>query len=114
MGGGRLGTALATALRACRTEVVGPIGRNEPTRSRFAMTIVVLLTVPDEAIAAVAAAIPPGPVVGHCSGALTLEVLGAHEAFSMHPLLSVTDEGTTFDGAACASRVERRARSRRH
>ena len=101
VGGGRLGTALAKALRAIHTDVVGPIGRTEPL-DRFRDDDLVLLTVPDEAIAAVAAAIPPGPVVGHCSGALTLEVLGAHEAVSMHPLLSVTDEGATFDGAACA------------
>src|SRR3954463_4825745 len=101
VGGGRLGTALATALRGQRIEVVGPIGRGEPL-DQFADDDLVLLTVPDEAIAAVAAAIPVGPVVGHCSGALTLDVLGAHEAVSMHPLLSVTDEATTFTGAACA------------
>lgn len=101
VGGGRLGTALAKALRAVHADVAGPIGRNEPL-DRFRADDLVLLTVPDEAIAAVAASIPVGPVVGHCSGALTLDVLGAHEAVSMHPLLSVAEEGTTFDGAACA------------
>lgn len=108
VGGGRLGTALARALRGVGADVIGPIGR-DGALDRFAPDDVVLLTVPDDAIATVAAAIPFGPVVGHCSGALTLDVLGAHEALSMHPLLSVTDGGADFSGAACAiaGRTER-------
>jgi predicted short-subunit dehydrogenase-like oxidoreductase (DUF2520 family) len=56
----------------------------------------VLLTVPDDAIAAVAAAIPwhPGQAVVHCSGAapaLVLAVAGERGALygSFHPLLSI-------------------------
>jgi len=101
VGGGRLGTALARALRRVGAVVIGPIGRAAPL-DQFAPDDLVLLTVPDDAIADVAAAIPLGPVVGHCSGALTLDVLGEHEALSMHPLLSVTDDGAEFTGAACA------------
>jgi predicted short-subunit dehydrogenase-like oxidoreductase (DUF2520 family) len=101
VGGGRLGTALGRALRRVGAVVIGPIGRGAPL-DQFAPDDLVLLTVPDDAIAGVAATIPLGPVVGHCSGALTLDVLGGHEAVSMHPLLSITDEGAEFTGAACA------------
>ncbi len=48
-----------------------------------------LLCVPDGRIAEAAAAVPPGPLLGHCSGATGLEVLGVREGFSLHPLMSV-------------------------
>ena len=49
----------------------------------------VLLCVPDRAIAEVAAATPPGPWVAHVSGATPLTALDPHERrFSMHPLQS--------------------------
>lgn len=101
VGAGRLGRAIARALSANGPSVVGPLGRRDP-RPIFSARDVVLLCVPDDAIAVVAAAIPVGPFVGHCAGALTLDVLGDHHAFSMHPLLSVTDGSTSFEGAACA------------
>ncbi|WP_449278181.1 DUF2520 domain-containing protein [Leucobacter sp. GX24907] len=62
----------------------------------------VLLAVPDAAIGQAAAKIAPGPVVGHCSGALPLDVLGERECFSMHPLLPITGAGIRFDGAFAA------------
>ena len=62
----------------------------------------VLLCVPDDAIAAAAAAIVPGPLVGHCSGASGLDIIGAHEAFSVHPLMTVTPDGADFDGVSAA------------
>ena len=64
-----------------------------------------LLCVPDGEIAEAAAAVPPGPLVGHCSGATTLDPLieTGHEAFSLHPLMTVPAEGAaTFAGAAAA------------
>jgi len=49
----------------------------------------VLLCVPDRAIAEVAAEIDPGPWVAHVSGATPLAALGPHERrFGMHPLQS--------------------------
>jgi len=49
----------------------------------------VLLCVPDRAIAEVAAEIAPGPWVAHVSGATPLAALDPHERrFGMHPLLS--------------------------
>lgn len=63
----------------------------------------VLLAVPDAAIAAVAARVPPGTPVGHCSGAASLEALAGHpHAFSLHPLQTVVGAATRFDGSYAA------------
>jgi len=62
----------------------------------------VLLCVPDREIRDAAAAIPAGQLVGHCSGASDLSVLGAREGFSIHPLMTVTREGAQFAGAGAA------------
>jgi predicted short-subunit dehydrogenase-like oxidoreductase (DUF2520 family) len=98
VGGGRLGRALTAALRTAGVRVSGPHGRG------FAGTAVdaVLLCVPDTEIAAAAAAIVPGPLVGHCSGATGLEALAPHEAFGLHPLMTVTHVGADFAGAGAA------------
>jgi predicted short-subunit dehydrogenase-like oxidoreductase (DUF2520 family) len=51
----------------------------------------VLLCVPDSAIAGVAAGLEPGPWVAHVSGATPLAALAPHERrFSMHPLQTFT------------------------
>src|SRR4051794_19196588 len=71
VGPGRLGHALVPALRTAGIEVEGPLGRGADPRDAE----VVLLCVPDGEIAAAAAAVTPGPLVGHCSGATTLEPL---------------------------------------
>lgn len=111
VGAGRLGSAITPALVAAGWPVSGPLGRSafpvEATERD-----VVLLCVADQAIESVAASMPRGPMVGHCSGALTLDVLGDHVAFSMHPLLSVTSDATNFRGAACA--IAGRSDSARH
>jgi predicted short-subunit dehydrogenase-like oxidoreductase (DUF2520 family) len=98
VGAGRLGTALAEALRAAGRTVAGPLGRG----ADGAGPAVVLLCVPDSEIAAAATAIVPGPLVGHCSGALGLEVLGDRERCSLHPLMTVTRAGARFAGAGAA------------
>jgi predicted short-subunit dehydrogenase-like oxidoreductase (DUF2520 family) len=107
VGSGRLGSALARALRGnapevegnvSAVEVVGPLGRGDDPQGSDA----VLLCVPDAEIAYAAAAIGPGPLVGHCSGATGLEPLAPHEAFSLHPLMTVTAAEATFNGAAAA------------
>jgi predicted short-subunit dehydrogenase-like oxidoreductase (DUF2520 family) len=66
---------------------------------------VVLLCVPDRAIAEVAAGIDPGPWVGHVSGGTPLEALAPHDRrFSLHPLQTFThDRGPEqLDGAWAA------------
>ncbi len=92
-----MGSALGTALQGA-FEVIGPLGRGESLSNPDA----VLLCVPDIEIAGTAAAIEPGPLVGHCSGATTLGPLKPHEAFSFHPLMTVTPNGASFDGAGAA------------
>jgi predicted short-subunit dehydrogenase-like oxidoreductase (DUF2520 family) len=79
VGAGRLGTVLAAALGA------PALRRGDAVP---ADVDVLLLTVPDGRIAEVAEAMPAGPLLGHCSGATGLEVFGAREAFSLHPLMS--------------------------
>jgi predicted short-subunit dehydrogenase-like oxidoreductase (DUF2520 family) len=100
VGAGRLGTALAAALSAAGYAALGPLGRGADTRD----ATVVLLCVPDGEIASAAAAVESGPLVGHCSGATGLDVLAPHEAFSLHPLMTVPHDAppTVFAGAGCA------------
>jgi predicted short-subunit dehydrogenase-like oxidoreductase (DUF2520 family) len=87
IGGGRMGRTLAGALRAAGRPVIGPLGRGADGASAG----VVLLCVPDAEIAAAAACVAPGRLVGHVSGATSLEPLAGHEAFSLHPLMTVTE-----------------------
>jgi predicted short-subunit dehydrogenase-like oxidoreductase (DUF2520 family) len=98
VGAGRLGHALAGALHAVGIEVEGPLGRGARPEAG-----VVLLTVPDGEIGAAAEAMPAAAVLGHCSGATTLEPLRGHEGFSLHPLMTVPEGGAAdFEGAGCA------------
>jgi predicted short-subunit dehydrogenase-like oxidoreductase (DUF2520 family) len=63
----------------------------------------VLLCVPDAEIAAAATCVAGGPLVGHVSGATTLAPLAGHEAFSLHPLMTVPADGApVFAGASAA------------
>jgi len=100
VGAGRMGTALAAALAAAGIPVDGPLRRAE---TPSAEATVVLLCVPDAQIEA-AAALPaqPNRLVGHTSAATPLAALGTHEAFSLHPLMTVTARGATFAGATAA------------
>jgi predicted short-subunit dehydrogenase-like oxidoreductase (DUF2520 family) len=79
IGAGRVGSALAARLRERGIEL------------RESSTGLVLLCVPDAAIAEVARAVEPGPWVAHVSGAAPLSVLDPHERrFSLHPLQTFT------------------------
>ncbi|HYB27885.1 MAG TPA: DUF2520 domain-containing protein [Solirubrobacteraceae bacterium] len=98
MGPGRVGHALAGALARAGYQIAGPLGRGADGSGADA----VLLCVPDAEVARAAARILPGPLVGHCSGATGLGVLAPHEAFSLHPLMTVTPEGAEFSGAGAA------------
>ena len=74
IGSGRVGSALSARLRE-RGITVAPGGG------------LVLLCVPDEAIAEVARELEAGPWVGHVSGATPLAALDPHaRRFSLHPL----------------------------
>ena len=79
IGSGRVGSAIAARLRE----------RGVAVRANGAE--VVLLCVPDGAIAEVAASVEPGPWIGHVSGATSLAALAPHERrFSLHPLQTFT------------------------
>jgi predicted short-subunit dehydrogenase-like oxidoreductase (DUF2520 family) len=93
-----MGRALAASFRSAGYTVQGPLGRE----ADGAGAEVVLLCVPDAEIAAAAAAVTPGPLVGHCSGATGLDPLAPHEAFSLHPLMTVTGPDADFTGAGAA------------
>ncbi|AZS39010.1 Pyrroline-5-carboxylate reductase [Microbacterium oxydans] len=85
VGAGRLGRVLARALRAAELGVVGPLGRDE----RIPDVDVVLLSVPDAAIAdAAAIARPHARFLGHVSGATALTDVD----FSLHPLQTFTGD----------------------
>jgi predicted short-subunit dehydrogenase-like oxidoreductase (DUF2520 family) len=98
VGRGRVGNALAAALGRAGYEILGPLGRGADEVGAD----VVLLCVPDGEIDRAAATIAPGPLVGHCSGATGLAALTPHEAFSLHPLMTVTADGADFAGAGAA------------
>ena len=81
IGRGRVGSAIATRLAERGVEL-----RNGDAE-------LVLLCVPDRAIAEVAASIAQGPWLAHVSGATPLAALDPHERrFSVHPLQTFTLE----------------------
>ena len=79
IGSGRVGSAVAARLRERGVSV----DTDDPE--------LVLLCVPDGAIASVAADVEPGPWLAHVSGATPLAALAPHERrFSVHPLQTFT------------------------
>jgi predicted short-subunit dehydrogenase-like oxidoreductase (DUF2520 family) len=107
VGDGRLGRALTAALRGGGARVSGPHGHGFTAAGSAdgdtnAAPHAVLLCVPDAEIASAAATIARGPLVGHCSGATGLGALVPHEAFGLHPLMTVTHAGADFAGAGAA------------
>ena len=79
IGAGRVGSAIAARLRERGLDLAA----GDPE--------LVLLCVPDRAIAEVAAAIATGPWVAHVSGATPLAALEPHERrFGLHPLQTFT------------------------
>jgi predicted short-subunit dehydrogenase-like oxidoreductase (DUF2520 family) len=103
VGAGRLGTAIAAALRAAGLAVEGPARRGELPAGCGAL----LLCVPDAEIGAAAATVAgTAPFVGHVSGATPLSELDPARAagFGLHPLQTFAPAPATVDfaGASCA------------
>ena len=97
IGAGRVGSALAARLRERGLDLAG----HDPE--------LVILCVPDRAIAEVAAATPPGPWLAHVSGATPLAALAPHvRRFSVHPLQTFTRGrgAEQLDGAFAAVTAE--------
>jgi predicted short-subunit dehydrogenase-like oxidoreductase (DUF2520 family) len=102
VGSGRLGTALAAALRDAGVDVDGPAGRGETPRGQA-----ILLCIPDAEIPAAAATVAgAADFVGHTSGATPLAALAASGAqlFGLHPLQTIAHGAgpDDFRGAGCA------------
>ncbi|MGH1489087.1 MAG: DUF2520 domain-containing protein [Acidimicrobiales bacterium] len=91
MGPGRAGESFRQALVGQGWHCVGIISRNDSPADAARGADVVLVTVPDDTIASVAAAIAPADaVLIHTSGAKTLDVLAPHDRTgSVHPLISL-------------------------
>ncbi len=97
IGAGRVGAAMAARLRERGLH----LSAEEPE--------LVLLCVPDRAIAEVAASVEPGPWLAHVSGATPLAALDPHRRrFGLHPLQTFTrDRGAEqLDGAYAAVTAE--------
>ena len=102
IGSGRAGSAIGA--RLAERGLTVSMGR-EP----LADADLVLLAVPDGAIAGVAQEVPVGPWVAHVSGATSLGALDPHiRRFSVHPLQTLTrDRGPEqLDGAWAAVTAE--------
>jgi predicted short-subunit dehydrogenase-like oxidoreductase (DUF2520 family) len=103
VGRGRVGTALASALRAAGYSAGTPAARGEIPPGDA-----ILLCVPDAEIPAAAEAVAgAAPFVGHTSGATPLSALeaatrGGSHAFGLHPLQTFTEAGAELAGCGCA------------
>ena len=102
IGSGRVGSAVAARLSERGVAVrAGRTVEGDPQ--------LVLLCVPDTAIAEVARALSPGPLVAHVSGATPLSALDPHvRRFSVHPLQTFTRSrgAEQLDGAWAAVTAE--------
>lgn len=90
IGPGRAGTSLAAALSAHGWDVVGFLGRSDDLSHGALGVDVLIIAVPDDAIALVAAAVAPRSetTVVHLSGSLGLDVLAPHpRRGALHPLV---------------------------
>jgi predicted short-subunit dehydrogenase-like oxidoreductase (DUF2520 family) len=93
IGRGRVGSAVAARLEERGVEL------------REDNAEIVLICVPDRAIAEVARTVEPGPWIGHTSGATPLAALDPHDRrFSLHPLqtFTLTRGPEQLDGAYAA------------
>jgi predicted short-subunit dehydrogenase-like oxidoreductase (DUF2520 family) len=96
IGPGRAGRSLERALASAGWTVDGVLGRHDDIAGAAAGVDLVVLAVPDDAIAAVARSIRPGrAVVIHLAGSRPLTDLEPHEQRgSLHPLASLPDPVT--------------------
>ncbi|MEM7324561.1 MAG: DUF2520 domain-containing protein [Actinomycetota bacterium] len=93
IGPGRAGGAFARALTQVGWELDRSYGRHRDVSAAAAGVPILLICVPDRAVASVAAAVSPGDaVVLHVAGSLGLDVLAEHERIgSVHPLMTMPD-----------------------
>lgn len=89
IGAGRAGTVLSKAFIDAGHSVTGPLQRGQALGEN---PEIVFLCVSDDAIRDVAAAMPAEAIVGHCCGAHGAELLGVRGGFSLHPLMTITED----------------------
>ena len=115
IGGGRVGRGLSLAFSRCGYDVVGVAGRSPREKQIiFENSAVVFLTVPDDALPAVAGEQPwrVGKSAVHCSGAAELSVLdhakqAGAQVGGFHPLQMFADPEVSARGLkGCAIAVE--------
>jgi len=102
IGPGRAGRSFARGLEKAGWRVAGVLGRDDDVTAAAEGVDLLVLAVPDGAVAAVAAAVRPVPacVVAHLAGALGLDVLAPHERrASVHPLRSLPTPTSDLAGA---------------
>lgn len=108
VGPGRAGGALSLALAAAGWSVAEPVRRGDDAGGAAGGVDLLVIATPDDAVAAVAAAVRPVPstVVAHLAGSLGLDVLAPHpRRASVHPLVPIPDAATgarRLAGAWCA------------
>src|SRR6185437_3244022 len=117
VGPGRAGRSLSAALSAAGWSVAGFLGRGDDVSAAADDVDVLVIATPDDAVAAVAAAVRPRPetVVLHLSGSLGLDVLAPHlRRAALHPLVPLPnpDDGARrlASGATFAVAGDRVAR----
>ena len=92
IGRGRAGRSLATALGRAGWGLGGVLGREDDVREAAEGVDLLVIAVPDEAVAKVAADVAPvqSTVVAHMAGSLGLDVLDPHpRRAAVHPLASL-------------------------
>jgi|SRR5581483_4860077 len=94
IGRGRAGRSLATALGRAGWGIGGLLGRDNDVTGAAEGIDLLVLAVPDAAVADVARAVHPvaSTVVAHLAGSLGLDVLAPHERrAAIHPLVALPD-----------------------
>lgn len=102
IGPGRAGSSLLTALDKAGWRALDPLRRGDDLTAAAAGCDLLLIAVPDPAVADVAAAVAPveSTVVAHVSGSLTLEALAPHpRRASLHPLRALPTPTSDVSGA---------------
>lgn len=97
IGRGRAGRSLEGALRSAGWAVLPLAGRSDDLAGAASDVDALVLAVPDDAIARVAAAVRPelSAAVVHLAGSLGLEVLAPHpRRAALHPLVALPDPET--------------------
>jgi predicted short-subunit dehydrogenase-like oxidoreductase (DUF2520 family) len=115
IGPGRAGRSFARGLEKSGWRVAGVLGREDDVTAACDGVDLLVLAVPDGAVASVAAAVAPSTdgrcVVAHLAGALGLDVLAPHaRRASIHPLRSLPTPTSDLSGAWFAVAGDARAR----